>query len=305
MRKPIWALLMICFTLLCTSAMIWKPSETPVEARIVTVQRGDVHQVTAITGRIGYADEMIAYAGVSGIVSQLCVEPGQRVGAGEALVRFDMEQQAQIAAAYAENKAQLPDEIGGQWLEQQLSGVSNMVVRADSPATVRQLLVEEGVPVAAGTPVVRLSSSQQEIICSVASVDAEQIRPGMWAWLSSKGESLCQAEVIHVGETTLDPLTGLEWATVTLQPEQHIDLPEGAAVDADVYLAGSDDALTLPLEAITERETVWWVNEGRCTEIPAEIVMADEILAWVSLPEGIQVAVGEFEEGQYVREAAK
>ena len=61
--------------------------------------------------------------------------------------------------------------------------------------------------------------------------------------------------------------------------------------------------LALPMEAITDRNTVWWVNKGRCTEIPAEIVLSDEMHAWVNLPEGLLVAIGEFEEGQLVMEA--
>jgi len=33
--------------------------------------------------------------------------------------------------------------------------------------------------------------------------------------------------------------------------------------------------------------------------------MCDEINAWVSLPEGMQVAIGEFKEGQRIMEAAE
>ena len=99
--------------------------------------------------------------------------------------------------------------------------------------------------------------------------------------------------------------TGLLESIITISPAQHIDLPEGANIDIEVYLSGSDNVLALPVEAITPRETVWWVHEGRCTEISAQIVMNDEMYAWVNLPEGLTVAIGEFIEGQHVMEAER
>jgi hypothetical protein len=103
-----------------------------------------------------------------------------------------------------------------------------------------------------------------------------------------------------------DPVTGLVTIEVTLVPEQHIDCPEGAQVDVDIRLAGSDDVMVLPVKAINRQGNVWWVSdEGRCTEISAGIVMMDELHAWVQLPEGLPVAIGELQEGQLVREAAE
>lgn len=304
MRKSLWSLVMITCTVGLTLVMLLSSSEEPAEARIVTVQRGDVHQVVAISGRIAYADERIAYAGTNGIVSQICVTPGQRVGEGEALVRFESELQEGMLAAFAANTEQISGTAPAEWIEQRLT-MDSTVVRADAACTVRQLLVQENMPVTVGTPVARMTSNQQEIVCTVCSTDAKKLQPGMWAWISAEGEPLGFAEVMAIGALSADLLSGMTAAQVRLRPEAHIELPEGAAVEADVYLAGSDDALTLPIEAITGRNTVWWVDDGRCTEIPVEIVMTDEILAWVVLPEGIAVAIGEFEEGQRVAEAAR
>ena len=64
----------------------------------------------------------------------------------------------------------------------------------------------------------------------------------------------------------------------------------------------TEPAPETPVEAVTERETVWWVSDGRCTEIPAKSVLSDEMNVWVGLPEGLPVAVGEFVEGQRVQE---
>jgi len=92
---------------------------------------------------------------------------------------------------------------------------------------------------------------------------------------------------------------------VTLIPEQALSLPAGVQLDADVLLASGEDVPVLPVEAITDRGTVWRVYDGVCTEIPVEIVLSDEMNAWVRLPEGMQAAIGEFTEGQRVTEAVE
>lgn len=280
-------------------AMLLKPADAPVEARIVTVQRGEVHQVVSLCGRIAYEGESYAYAPANGSVDRILVEPGQRIGAGEALVRFSAGLTERAAAVYSEHQDAIAEHVSKELL-QNVASLENNVLRAESDCTVRQLLISENASVLAGTPLIRLTSNRQEIVCIAAKADAQKIVPGMWAWITSEGESLGFAAVTTVDELIADPLTGMISAEITLHPEQHLELPEASSVDVDIYLAGSDDVLTLPIEAITTDETVWWVSDGRCTEIPAKIVMTDEILAWVMLPEGIQVAVGEFVEGQRV-----
>lgn len=300
MRKPLWTLLLIVATVMSSLLMIaWSPAEKQTEARIVYVQRGDVHQVVAITGKLGYTEEMYAAAPVNCSVARICTAPGQRVAAGEALIRFNTSTQEDAAAAMysgLHDVMDLPSE--------RFSGNTGMsVLRAEEPATTRQIYVQEGAWVTAGTPLIRLTSGEQEITCAVPTTDADEIVPGMWSWIYHDGESIGFAQVTETGETAADPTSGLTYIPVKLRPTQHLDLPEGTTIDAEIFLAGSDDVETLPVEAITERGTVWWISDGRCTEIPANVVLADEILAWVMLPEGLPVAVGEYEEGVRIREA--
>lgn len=303
MRRPLLSLLALSGTILCTWMMAaWHSADEPVQARFAAVERGDVRQVLALEGRLTYSDPQYIMAKGAGIVTQVCVQKGQRVAAGEALIRFDGSAQEQLASVLAAQTELLSNTIPAQVAEGILPAHQS-VIRAQDACTVRQVYVGEDALVTAGTPVALVSSSRQEINCHAAALDAGIISPGMWAWLSSDGEALGTALVESVSEAQADPLTGIPFSEVTLRPEQHIDLPEDAAVDVDIYLAGSDNALSLPLEAITERDTVWWVSDGRCTEIPAQIIMADEMRAWVNLPEGITVALGEFTEGQRITEA--
>lgn len=301
MNKPRFALAMIACTIAVSLLMMAaKREEPPTEAHIVYVQRGDVHQVAAMTGRLVYADERIVYAQSSGAVSRICVETGQRVAAGQELLRMETETQEDMLSAWFANTQALSENVVTDAAQQ---AVERSVIRAVEDSVVRQILVEDGMTIAAGTPVMRLTSSRQEISCLTAEADAEKLSVGMWAWISVGGEDCGFAEIISIGEAQTDAESGIVVVPVTLLPQQHLDDPEYTAVDVDVYLAGSDDVQTLPVEAITEQDTVWWVSEGRCTEISAGVVMMDEMLAWVSLPEGMAVAVGSFQEGQRVVEA--
>ena len=280
----------------------WRPEQNKAdEVRIVQVQRGDVHQIAALAGRLAYEEESFLFARMNGIVSGIYTSPSKRVGEGELLLRI--EPVHDIMAAFMANGADIPEKVREE--SASLFQTDATLVRAEEDCTVRQLLVSQQIPVAAGTPLVRVTSNEQMVVCNTYVADSSDLKTGMWAWLSVDGESLGFGIVESIGEDKPDALTGMICREVILTPERYIELPEGAAIDVDVFLRGSDDVMTLPVEAITDRETVWWVNEGKCTEIPAEIVMCDEILAWVALPEGISVAVGEFKEGQLVVEAAE
>ncbi len=272
--------------------------EPAAEARIVTVTRGAITDTAAITGRLAYADETLTYASVPGLVSQVCVKTGDRVAEGEPLLRLDASgYDAAISAWISAGEAN-----GGSDLHQSLDLT---VVRAPMNGVVRQILAPERSAVTPGMPVMLLTSAQQELRCSVAEADVRRLQKGMWARLSSGGETLDRLAIItNISDMTADLITGQPVCEVTLIPDQHIELPEGVRLDAEVYIAGREDVPILPLEAITERDTVWWFDGETCTEIPVKNLLNDEMNVWVDLPEGTRVAVGEFREGQRVREVA-
>lgn len=304
MRRSVWSLIMISCTLAFTIIAFAEKKEVTTPARIVQVQRGNVRRTVALTGTVTYADEEYAIAPMSGIVSQICVKAEDRVAAGEAIVRMESAETDAVMTAYAMGQDLL--EQFGDRVEKMVQRNGSSVVRAQKTCTVRQMLVKEGSVVSAGMPVARLSSNEQKIVCLAQEADAELLSGGMWAWIFHGEEEIGYAILRSIKDSGVDALTGLRSYEVILQPQQTLAQTEGAALELEVYLAGCDDTMTLPVEAVTDRGTVWWVNnDGKCTEIPAGLIMSDEIRAWVGLPEGTRVAVGEFKEGQHVREAEK
>ncbi len=294
-RIALWLMGITALTVL--AAVLTAGREQATQAKIVTVTRGNVANIAALTGRITFLEETLAYAAAPGIVSEVLVEPGERVAEGQAIMRLDSGVADRIISAWLS-----AGEAMGGAAEEAALVTEGLVIRAQGNSTVRQVLTSAGAAVMAGEPVAVLSSNRQAILCSAAEADVRQVKKGMQVILSIDGAEIGRAEVSRVGEVTADPLTGRMVCQVTLIPDSYLELPAGTAVDADIYITGREQVTTLPVEAVTERGTVWWVHEGRCTEIPAEIVLSDEMNVWVRLPEGLAVAIGELEEGQRVEE---
>lgn len=299
MRRCVWLLLLTAGSVaVMLSGKGGAVDAAEVETVAVTI--GDVAEYAAVTGRIAYRDEQLVITPVSGQIEQVYVSVGDRVTAGEALVRLDADVWEQAVSAFMAASAALPeDALHEAALHQALE---QSVLRAPVDGTVRQINVQGRGSVAAGTPAVLLSSSRQKIVCAAAVADAARIREGMWARITFRDEDFGIAWVKEVGAAEADNETGRVFHTIVLEPEEHIDLPAGASVEISVYLAGQMSVPVLPLQAITQKKTVWWVCDGRCTEIPAGIVLSDEMYAWVNLPEGLRVAIGEVKEGQLVAE---
>lgn len=300
MKKAVYSFAIMGITVIIALTMMTGAKKNVTEAEIVTVERADVHQVIPLCGQLTYANNRVISADRAGVTTQVCVKAGDRIGVQAAMVRMEsfVPEAAQSALAVAQER--IDQAIG---VNAPVYGLQS-VVRSAEACTVRQVFVEEGTAISAGMPLLRISSHQQRIVCDAAPKDAAMIAPGMWAWLTSEGETLCHAEVESIGERWIDAMTGMEMQEIVLIPDKELELAEYAMVDVDVYLAGSDDVLSLPLQAITEQGSVWWINGERCTEISAQVVLSDEMRAWVQLPEGMRVAIGEFEEGQYIREVS-
>lgn len=291
---------LVAVTLAAVAAMLTR-GETAVRARVVQVERGSVWQVAALTGRVAYEDETVILAPADGIIEEVLVESGDRVAEGQILFRLDAANAERLVTAWIASGAQpLP---AGTFDPEALLAAS--LVRAPANANVRRIMKTAGTPVAAGTPLAVVSSSKRKIVCTAQEADARDVRAGMAADISLDGEVLVTAVVTDVGEMTADDSTGRMYCLITLAPDEPLDLPGGTAVDVDVKLLGRDDVTVLPLEAVTPRDTVWWVHGERCTEIPAKTVLSDEMRAWVALPEGTAIAVGEFHDGQLITGVGK
>lgn len=324
MWKVRTATLCVCLTLLICAA-VWiaphlamssLPTETPARVRLTQVTVGEVAQRLAVSGRVRGEAEFAVLAPQAGIVDAVYVSAGEHVRSGAPLARMDgalaVQQLSQaLARTQTVPTAALPEEVRGALsgtVDSQLSQgetlLSGLTLRAPADGVVAQVLVSEHGGAAAGTPAFLMCSEAQKIVCPVVVRDAAQVAPGMTAALTAGGESVGEGVVRSVSPASVDENTGQTVCEVAIAPNAPIDLPLGAAVDAEILLWSREGVPIVPLSAVTEAGTVWWAADGRCYEIPAGVTLADEMNGWTMLPAGTRVVDGApmLVEGQRIKE---
>ena len=277
---------MLGATALAVGAMLHQGADASLPVRAVQVTRGDVAQTVLLTGAVRYATEYAAVAPWTGIVSQVYVQVGDKVTAGQALFRMD--DAAEVSAvstalgaasvsAYAEQAAQARLRLDG------------LTVRARTDGVVQQVSVSGGSGVAGGTAAVVLTGEKQRILCAAVTRDAAQLRSGMSARIMAGGVEICTGRVERIGAAQADARTGQTVCEVAVVPDQFVQLPLGAAVEAEVILAGARGVTVLPSTAVTAEDAVWWIADDRAWYTPVTVALRDAAYCWVSLPESVQV----------------
>lgn len=312
MKKVKASLMMLAVTAAAAGAMLGAEATQRgmPAARVQTcqVELGSVEQLLAVTGVLRYEMEYAAISPATGVVEQVYVRQGDAVRAGQPLFRLNGEVQAMAVSTALAGQGRLPEvvpaELTGVQLQEAAAQLESLTVRAAADGLVQRVSVTENGGVMAGTVAVALSGEKQSIQCSVVLRDAEKLRAGMEARIIRDGEVLTTAEVNSIGPAEVSSTTGQTVCQVCLTPREAIGLPLGATLEVEMILYGQQNVPILPLQAVTEAGTVWWVAEGRGYEIPAEVVMADEVCCWVNLPEGATVVCGGETpaEGQRVKE---
>lgn len=289
-------LLILLSVTLGVLALLWSTRTQPQTAEMVQVTQGSITRQVGITGRVSASQEIPVTALTEGIVEEVLVRDGARVVQGQALLRISGTRKEEAVSAVLAAGKTTPA------LSEVLSG---LVLRAPATGNLQLTTVTTNSPVTAGMMAGIVLSGDQVIRCLASERDAMQLTPGMMARISCQGEKLGWAQVMEVGSLTTDRTSGMTTAQIVLRPEETLPLPYNAAVEAVISVETHHGVPTLPLSALTDRETVWWVCDGCCTEIDARIVQCDENTAWVDLPEGITVALGEFTEGQPLKEVSR
>ncbi len=309
MRKSTASLFMLAITAVTAAALWTWPVERWETVKTVKVSLGNVERTVAVVGTAARKGEYYSAHPKGGVVVQVFVQDGQMVTAGDPLYRLDdslqqaalrkvmqaMENAGTTEAAWADQVTEAAQALGDEVQVLAKEGLSaytgtraemtaqadaltaeiaSLTQRAYKDGEVLQVMAREGELLLPGSPGAVLSSLDAEIRAEVSSRDSRQITEGMRARISINSMPLGEAVVEKVG--LLKPnAQGIPYAQVVLTPLDGLSVNIGTQVDVDVILEAQTQVPVVPAEAVTDKDTVFQVYEGRAWEQNAAVRLWD------------------------------
>ena len=323
MRKSTASFFMMAITAITAAALWTWPVERWETVKTVKVSYGSVERTVSVTGLAARKDEYYSAHPKGGVVVQVYVREGQAVVEGQPLYRLDDTQYqaalkqamqalenadatrtaftAQAAAAFGQDAQTLAEEglstYGGaraelvSRVESLTAEIEGLTQRAYRDGQVLQMMAREGELLLPGSPGAALSSAQAEVRAQVGARDSRQIMEGMRACITQNSMPLGDAVVEKVG--LLKPNSqGISYAQVVFAPLDGLSVPVGAQVEVDVILEERTQVPVVPVEALTDQNTIFQVYGGRAWERIKPILLWDSTWAAVDgLPVGTEVVL--------------
>lgn len=312
MRKSTASFLMMAITVMTAAALWTWPVERWETVKTVKVSLGSVERTVSVTGVAARKDEYYSAHPKGGVVVQVYVQEGQSVIQGQPLYRLDdapyqaalkqamqaMENadatqdafRARAAAAFGQDAQTLAEEGLSAYgsaraelatrVETLTAEIEGLTQRAYRDGQVLQMMAREGELLLPGSPGAVLSSTEAEVRAEVIARDSRQIKEGMRARFTQNSMPLGEAVVEKVG--LLKPNSqGVSYAQVVFAPLDGLSVPVGAQVEVDVILEERTQVPVVPVEALTDQDTIFQVYEGRAWERIMPVHLWDSVWACV------------------------
>ncbi|MCJ2179088.1 efflux RND transporter periplasmic adaptor subunit [Novosphingobium album (ex Hu et al. 2023)] len=292
MRKSVVVLLALA-AFAVVAGLLWTFGGAGTKVTVAEVEQGPAADLVYATGYVEPEHPVIVSSRVTAPVGTVLVREGDRVVAGQALVRLDAsEQQALLAQARADAQAKTVNErrvatlfrqgwvtaaandtarASGQAARAQVAALEarldQMTVRAGISGVVLKRDVEPGDLAVPGKTLMQLGDpAQVRITATVDERDIVRVHPGQVALLSTDA---LPGKVIRgrVREITPggDPSQRAFRVRIGLDPGT--SLPFGLTLEINVITREHDKALLVPAGAVAGGK-VWVVRDGRAAQIP-------------------------------------
>ncbi|KKB76407.1 hypothetical protein VW29_19800 [Devosia limi DSM 17137] len=286
----------------------WEPKPTRVAVEIVSAD--PFAQVLAVNGRVVARDTVTVRAAVSAQARDVLVDEGDSVAAGDTLIQLDATQprtlvdqaraaldaglvsQAQAQAnadranALGENAARSTREDAAlavlsaanevarlqAALEQARNQLAQYTIVAPLSGVVLDRKVDRGQLVDPQSELLTIANLDDLLVATdVDELYSSRIRNGLKALLKPVGDTVPQHGSVVFASPSIDPATG--GRAIKIAFDEAVDLPVGLTINANIIIAETDAALTVPRGAIITQGTdshVLVLDDGRAAVRPIE-----------------------------------
>jgi RND family efflux transporter MFP subunit len=268
----------------------WEPR--PAVVAVETLVTGPFSQVLALNGRVAAQEAVKVRSSVSGQAVDVMADEGDVVEAGAVLVQLDTtevrtrvdqaraaldagivsQRQAQAnadrAIALGENATRANREDAElalsaasnevarlqAALEQAQSQLANYTITAPLDGVVLDRRVDRGQLVDPQSDLFTVADIADLLVeTDVDELYSSRIRDGLKALLRPVGHTVAQPGRVVFAAPTVDPATG--GRAIKIAFDEPVDLPVGLTVNANIIVAETEDALTVPRGAIITEGT--------------------------------------------------
>ena len=288
MRKTQASIWILAATVGTVALLFAMPIQQRTKVATETIRRGTFRQTLSVEGTVMYANQTVAVATSAGKVSHVLVQEGDEVRKGDLLCQMDTSveeaaleqamalQQQQIAAV--SDLPQTATAFAVQMQAETIQQVQTMKaaiqlkqIRAQSDGVIEQVYARDEQYVAAASPLLSLRGQQPMLVATMLAQEALQLKRGMSAIISVEGRTIGAAQVAAFQAPTT--INGVICQTVEFTVEQGQEALLdciGKNVDIDIVCSVVNDAVLVPLEALSDEQTIWVIRDRTAVEISVE-----------------------------------
>lgn len=292
---------MIATTVTVMALFFWpKPAQRTLQAAVVTV--GELTVSCMLEGHTVYGGRQVLLSPVNGRVAQCYAFSGERVAAGDLILRMDSQADEAALAALESQFYQLQqtakaaagilpaaDLLLAQQ-QQRLSiraAIESKQIRTDADGIVENLYVQAGEYVAEGTPLGQIRGEEIRVTATWSGDSSLTPAAGMRAyWCAPDGTPQSPLLLESVS------ISGSDGYLLTFSPLCNAaELPgEGEAAPVQLVMKELPAMPLIPTEALDEHGCVWIIENGRMISIYAETGTAEQgYIQAVNLTPGTKV----------------
>mgnify|MGYP003295190344 CR=1 FL=1 len=294
MTKTKISLGVIAVTVLTVATLFLLPLPQKITVRTERATRGSLMDTLLLEGVMGYGEERPFVSLQNGIIRRVYVHKGDKVKKGQLLFLMDMEaEEAAMAMVTAEiNRLDgMEDALGGLLASRRMelkaqqetlkASIGAKQIRAEKDGVMSLVCCREGDMITQGTVLGSMHGEEAGISAYITMELAARLDAGTPAFvLDENGKRLGVARLEHVKAPKQEESTGVIVHQLWFSTEAKC-VP-GKRLTLEVIRSLWEDEVLVPLEAVSKKNEVWLVEEGKAS--PVKVSLERQSEGYVAVP---------------------